>query len=318
MKKLLILGGSGFIGKNLTLKYSKNFKVISTYFSNKPIGKEFQKKNIKWIKVNLYKESEIKKILKSKYDYVIQAAAFTAGVKIMLKDPYSFICNNAIMNSLVLKNVAMSNIKHFIFLSCTVMYHHSTKPLNEDDFDHYKKINKNYEGIAYTKLYTENLCKYYSKTSKIKFTALRHSNIYGPYDKFFTEKSHFLAATFSKFLNKKKLIDVWGVGKEKRDFLYIDDLSNAINKIFKKQKSQFEIFNVSYGKSFSIKEMIYMINKITKLNKKIVFNKNKPTLKLDILVSNKKIKKLIGWTPRYSLKYGITKTLIWIKKNYIL
>ena len=78
MKKLLILGGSGFIGKNLTLKYSKNFKVISTYFSNKPIGKEFQKKNIKWIKVNLYKESEIKKILKSKYDYVIQAAAFTA------------------------------------------------------------------------------------------------------------------------------------------------------------------------------------------------------------------------------------------------
>ena len=67
----------------------------------------------------------------------------------------------------------------------------------------------------------------------------------------------------------KKIIDVWGAGKEKRDFLYIDDLSYAINKIFNKQKSQFEIFNVSYGKSFSIKEMIHMINKITKLNKKL-------------------------------------------------
>ena len=51
----------------------------------------------------------------------------------MLKDPYSFIGNNAIMNSLILKNVAISNIKHFI-LSCAVMYHHSTKPLNENDF----------------------------------------------------------------------------------------------------------------------------------------------------------------------------------------
>ena len=102
-------------------------------------------------------------------------------------------------------------------------------------FDHYKTINKNYEGIAYTKLYTENLCKYYSKTSKIKFTALRHSNIYGPYDKFFTEKSHFLAALFQNLLIKK-IIDVWGEQKKKVDFLYIDDLSYAINKIFNKQK----------------------------------------------------------------------------------
>lgn len=317
MKKILVFGGSGFIGKNLTLYFSKSFSVTSTYYSNKPIEKEFKNKNIKWVKVNLFKESEIKKILKNNYDYVIQAAAFTAGVKVMIEDPYSFIGKNAIMNSLILKNVALSKIKHFIFLSCTVMYHHSNKNLSENDFDYYKSINVNYEGIASTKLYIENLCKYYAKKTNIKFTAVRHSNIYGPYDKYFSQKSHFMAASLSKFLNKDRKLNVWGDGKEKRDFLYTDDFLLAIKSILQKQISKFEIYNVCYGKSFSIKEIIMMIKGIAKSNKLIFFQKDKPTLKLNILVSNKKIKKQLNWKTRNSIKIGILKTLNWVKKVYL-
>ena len=317
MKRVLIFGGSGFIGKNLTLYFSKKYKVISTYYLNKPKEKEFYKKNIKLIKINLYKENEVKKILNQKFDYVIQAAAFTAGAKVMINDPYSFIGSNAIMNSLILKNVALSKVKHFIFMSCTVMYHHSKKSLKENDFNYYKNINKNYEGIAYTKLYIENLCKYYSQTSKVKFSALRHSNIYGPYDKFFSDKSHFMAASLSKFLKPNPIVNVWGEGKEKRDFLYIEDLFLSIKKILSKQKKQFEIFNVCYGKSYSIKKVIKVINKVSELNKKIIFNKSKPTLKLDILVSNIKISRLIGWKPKFSLEKGIYNTINWIKKSYL-
>tara|TARA_B100000989_G_scaffold81467_2_gene58172 strand:- start:15038 stop:15991 length:954 start_codon:yes stop_codon:yes gene_type:complete len=317
MKKILIMGGSGFIGKNLSLKFSKIFTVTSTYFENKPKEKQFLKKNIKWIKIDLSNSKEVKKILKNNYDYIIQAAAFTAGVKVMINDPYSFIAKNAIMNSIILKNVAQSKTKHFIFLSCTVMYHHSKKSLREKDFDYYKTINRAYEGIAYTKLYVENLCRYYSKTSKIRFTALRHSNIYGPYDKFFSEKSHFVPATLSKFLSKKKIINIWGSGEEKRDFLFIEDLISAIKKIFNKQRNSFEIFNVSYGKSYSIKEIVNLTNKISTNKKILIFDKIKPTLKINILVNSNKLKKLTGWKPKISVNDGITKTFRWAKKNYL-
>ena len=75
MKRILILGGSGFIGKNLTLYFSKDFKVTSTYFKNKPREFIFNEKNIQWLKVNLLDEKQIKKLFRVDYDYVIQAAA---------------------------------------------------------------------------------------------------------------------------------------------------------------------------------------------------------------------------------------------------
>lgn len=316
MKKILILGGSGFIGRNLVLYFSKKYNVTATYLKNKPKEKLFKNKNIHWLKVNLLNEKQVEKLFKKKYDFVIQSAAFTAGIKVMLKDPFAFISSNSIMNSLILQKVTTSSVKHFVSLSCTVMYNNSSKPLKENDFDYYKKINKSYEGIAYTKLYTENLCKYYSTSTDIKFTSLRHSNIYGPYDKFFSDKSHFMAASLCKFLNNSNLIKVWGDGKEKRDFLYIDDLSRGIEKIFLHQNTKHEIFNLSLGKSYSVKEVINLIKKITNSEKKIIFEKNKPTMKINILVSNKKIIKLIGWRPQFSLKNGIKKTLQWIVKSY--
>ncbi len=316
MKKILILGGSGFIGKNLVLYFSKKYNVTATYFKNKPKEKLFKSKNIHWIKINLLNEVQIEKLFKKKYDFVIQSAAFTAGIKVMLKEPFAFISSNSIMNSLILQKLTASSVKHFISLSCTVMYNNSSTPLREKDFDYYKQINKSYEGIAYTKLYTENLCKYYSTSTDIKFTSLRHSNIYGPYDKFFSENSHFMAASLCKFLNNSNVIKVWGEGKEKRDFLYIDDLSRGIERIFLHQKNKYEIFNLSLGKSYSVKEVINLIKKTTNSEKKIIFEKNKPTMKINILVSNKKIRKSIGWMPRFSLKKGIQETLQWIVKNY--
>tara|TARA_B100001093_G_C26830379_1_gene1015850 strand:+ start:1682 stop:2632 length:951 start_codon:yes stop_codon:yes gene_type:complete len=316
MKKILILGGSGFIGKNLVLYFSKKYSVTAIYFKNKPKEKIFKNNNINWLKVNLLNEVQIEKLFKKKYDFVIQSAAFTAGIKVMLKEPFAFISSNSIMNSLILQKLTASSVKHFISLSCTVMYNNSSKPLKEKDFDYYKQINKNYEGIAYTKLYTENLCKYYSTSTDIKFTSLRHSNIYGPYDKFFSEKSHFMAASLTKFLNNSNVIKVWGEGKEKRDFLYIDDLSRGIEKILLNQKNKYEIYNLSLGKSYSVKEVINLIKKTTNSEKKIIFEKNKPTMKINILVSNNKIIKSIGWKPQFSLKKGIQKTIQWIVKNY--
>ena len=280
MKKVLVCGGSGFIGKNI-IEYlkKKNYKIFATYNSKVPKKIDY----VEWIKSDLTSKNDVRKTIK-KYDTIIQCAAVTSGAKDMVSNPFSLIGDNVIMNSLILKEVVKQNIKNFIFLSCSVMYHHSNKNLKENDYDQKRKLNKTYEGMALSKVYIENMCKFFAERSKTKFTILRHTNIYGPYDKFENTKSHFMASAITKANHSKKKIKVWGSGNERRDFLYVEDLCSAIEIVLKKQKNKFELLNISYGKTFSIKKIVKKIKKIIKKNYKIVFDKTKPSININISV----------------------------------
>jgi GDP-L-fucose synthase len=312
-KKLLILGATGFIGKNLLSHYSKNknYEIYCTYFKSKKI----KINGINWIRADLRKPQIVNKIIKGK-DIVIQAAATTSGSKVIINSPQLHVTDNAIMNSIILRACHENFIKHFIFFSCTVMYPHSNKYLNESYQIDPNKINKKYYGVANTKLYIEKMCKFYSLIGKTKFTCIRHSNVYGPHDKFELEKSHFFSANVTKILeSKNNKITIWGDGKEKRDLLYIDDLLNFVKLAISKQKNNFEIYNCGYGKSFKVIDIIKQIIKTNKRKITIYFDKSKPSIKTNILITSTKAKKDLGWTPKTSLQNGIYKTIKWYKEN---
>ncbi len=313
--KILVCGGTGFIGKNIIVNLLKNKKnlIYATYFKSKPFIKS---KNIIWVKTDLRKLGSVKKIMKN-YKFVYQCAAFTAGVKEMKENPYSFISDNLIMNNYIMQQASLSGVSHLFFFSCTVMYHHSKKKLSEKDYNPNAKIHPVYFGISKLKVYIESLCDFYSRNSKTKFTALRHSNIYGPHDKFFDSKSHFMAAMISKSILAKKndVIDIWGDGSEKRDFLHVDDLISAINLIKIKQRKNFDVFNVCYGDQFSIKNIIDKMIKLNVIKNKVIYLKDKPTIKVDILLNSRKLNKLTGWKPKIFLDKGILSTQNWAKNN---
>ena len=153
--------------------------------------------------------------------------------------------DNAIMNSFITKIAYDNKIKHVIIFSCTVMYKSSRRPLKETDFDPNDEMYEKYFGAGWMKVFVEKMSEFYSRFKINKYTLIRHTNIYGPYDKFDLEKSHVFGATINKVINNKTgFIDVWGDGKEKRNFLYISDLMKFIDLVIKKQKSFFEIYNL--------------------------------------------------------------------------
>ena len=143
---------------------------------------------------------------------------------------------------------------------------------------------------------------------------IRHSNIYGPYDKFDLEKSHVLGATISKVMNAEKEIIIWGRGNEIRDFLYISDLIKFVELAIRKQKKKYEIYNCGSEIGTKILDLAKLIIKITGKNIKIKKNVTAPTIKFNLVVDCKKAKKEIGWKSKVSLSEGIKKTLIWWKK----
>ncbi|MBD1144012.1 NAD-dependent epimerase/dehydratase family protein [Pelagibacterales bacterium SAG-MED33] len=312
-KRILVLGASGFIGRNCVEYFlKKNYIVSGVYFKNKP---KFSKK-IKLYKHDLTKEKGLNKIFKN-IDILIQAAATTSGAKDIVSKPFIHVNSNAIINSVVTSVAFEKKIPRIINFSCTVMYKSSKKPLKESQF-YPDKILSNYFGAAWMKIYVERLCEFYSRFGVNKFTLIRHSNIYGPYDKFDLKKSHVFGATISKCMNQKnKDIEVWGNGSEQRNFLHIDDLMNFIDLVIKKQKKNYGLYNLGNNKSISIKNLVIKIRNLSKNKIPITFNLKKPTLKININIDSSKAKKEFGWKQKISLEKGIKKTINWYKENYL-
>ncbi|MBI5122588.1 NAD-dependent epimerase/dehydratase family protein [Candidatus Roizmanbacteria bacterium] len=311
-KKILVCGASGFIGRNIVERLSKrdDLEVYGTYFESKP-----NIKGISLIRVDLTNKSEVNKIIKGK-DIVIQAAAVTSGSRDIVTKPYLHVTDNAIMNSLIFKSCFSHKVQHVVFFSCTVMYPNKKSPVKEEDFNY--EITDKYFGVGWTKVYLEKMCEFYSKLGYTKYTAIRHSNMYGPFDKYDLDKSHFFGATITKVLRTRdNKIVVWGDGSEERDLLYVSDLVNFIEIVLKKQKEPFELINVGRGEAFSVKDVINKIIAVSGKKIQLEFDTSKPTIKFNLAVNTDRVRKKYNWKPKTSLEEGIKKTIDWYKENVL-
>ena len=316
-KKILILGSSGFIGKNLSIYFSniKNLTCYGTYFTNYP--KELKNKKIKLFKCDLTLKKQVDNVFKKiKPDIVINAAATTSGAKDIISKPFIHVNDNVIINSMITRASFEYKIKHVIIFSCTVMYRSSKKKLREIDFDANKELYPNYFGAGWMKVFVEKMSDFYSRISKTKYTLIRHSNVYGPYDKYDLEKSHVFGATITKVMKAKKEIIIWGTGNESRDLIHINDLINFVACAIKKQKRKFGLYNVGLSKNIKIKHLVKKIVKQANKKLEVKHDLTKKTLDNNVILNISKAKKELGWQPKIDINEGIKKTLSWYKKNF--
>jgi len=314
-KKILICGSTGFIGRNMAESLAKNdnYEVYGTYLKSKPLDNP----KIKMIKADFTNKGDVNRAVNG-MDIVIQAAAATSGAKDIITKPYYHVTDNTIMNALIFRAAFDCKVSHFIFFSCTVMYQSSEIPVKETDFDANKEIYPSYFGGAWMKVYNEKMCEFYSRIATAKFTVIRHSNIYGPYDKYDLEKSHVFGATITKVMTAKDgdKIVVWGAGNEERDLLYVSDIVDFVKLAIEKQKDKFQLFNAGYGSSISVKELVEKIVKHSGKNLKSEHDLSKPSIKTKICLDSTKAKEIFGWAPKTTLDEGIKKTIEWYKEYY--
>jgi len=312
-QKVLICGATGFIGRNITnffASQSSEYEVHAVRF-NRP---EYKIDNVIWHQADLRNPDSIEKLVEGK-DIIIQAAATTSGAKDIVTKPYIHVTDNAVMNSYLFRSAFHHKVKHVIFFSCTVMYQSSEKLLKESDFDANNELHPRYFGVGNTKLYIEKMCDFFSRIGDTKFTAIRHSNIYGPYDKFDLERSHFFGATVTKVMTAKDKISVWGTGEEERDILHIDDLNNFVKLVVENQQKNYQLYNCGLGKALPVIEIIKKIIAASGKNLQIEHDLSKPTIKTSLGLDCSLAKEELGWTPQISLDEGINQTIKWWDKN---
>jgi len=314
-KKILVCGATGFIGRNVAEYFSENekFEVFGTYNTRTP----YNNNKIQFIKADLTKPEEVKSVIEGK-DILINAAAVTSGSASYKAERDLF--PNIIINSNVIKESYDSQIEQMIFLSCSVMYPTLERPVKEEDSD-INNLHPRYYSIARMKVFFEDMCRFLSQTkdNRTRFIVVRHSNIYGPHDKFDIERAHIFGATINRVTSAPENgnIIITGTGEEERDLLYISDLVNFFELSLKGQKSFYEIYNVGYGSSISVKGLVGKIIEASEKNLTIVHDKSKESnvILTKLALNSEKAMKDFGWKPKVSLEEGIKRTMEWYNKN---
>jgi GDP-L-fucose synthase len=311
-KKVLVCGATGFIGRNITEQLSRrpDLDVHAVRFQRP----EYACPNVTWHQADLRKPDDIERVIQG-VDIIIQAAATTSGSKDIVARPFIHVTDNAVMNSYLFRSAFEHKVKHVVFFSCTVMYASSDEALREIDYDANENLHPRYFGVGNTKLYIEKMCEFYAGISETKFTAIRHSNIYGGHDKFDLERSHVFGATITKVMNATDKVIVWGTGDEERDLLYVDDLVEFVEMAIAKQKAKFSLYNCGYGNAISIKNLVQTIVRLSGKNLAIEHDLSQPSIKTSLYLDCSLAKEELGWESKTSLETGINKTLAWWKAN---
>lgn len=279
MLDILITGSKGFIGKHLVsyLNVKNNYNLI-TISSNDGDICDIET----WNKL-------------PKVDVIVHLAASTY-IPHSWENPNLFINNNfnGTINAL---NFAKKHNSKFIFLS-TYLYGNPLKlPVNETS-----KIDAN-NPYSFSKLIAENACQFYSKYFDLHITILRPFNIYGP-----GQNNNFLIPTLINQLNNSNEITIQD-GEPKRDYLYIDDLINAISLVIE-NNFKFEIFNLGFGKSYSINEVVNILKIIKKKDITIIDNKIRRVNEImNTIADINKAKNLLNWKPEITMIEGLAKVV---------
>ena len=308
-KRILILGKipGGFISSN-----------VANYFREKENTLIFYSNN-----TDLRDREEVRKlIITAEPDVIVHAAAVTSGIIDIIKRPWIHINDNALINSNVLEMAYKGKVKHLVFMSCTVMYSNQfQKFLREDDIINPNAIEPQYLGVASMKLFTENLCKFYSDLAtrngqEFKTTCIRHTNTVGPYDHFDSYNSHVFAALLEKMINTKDggKISIWGNPLTKKNFIYSKDVCRFIDFVLDNQKKKFEIYNLG-GQEVTLNYLVEKMKDVcNKPNIQIIKDTKNAPVPFMPIVSFLKTKEL-GFKNKYYLGEAIEETYEWRMKN---
>ena len=297
-KRILIVGGTGFIGYHLAKKCLKKNFLVTSLSSRKPKKEKYLKK-VKYIKCDISNKNNLKRNIKGNYDYVINCGGYVNhNEKVRTFNSHYKGCKN------LADFFNKKNIISFIQIGSSVEYGSIKSPQSENKNCSIKKLKSTYGRAKF--LATKYLLGLFEK-EKFPVTILRLYLVYGPNQ----DTNRLISSVINSCLLKKKF--PCSNGNQYRDFLYVDDLIKAIISCFGNSNSMGKIINVGQGKPKKVKNIIELINgKIgTGVPEygKIKFRKDE----IKILYPDIKLaKKILKWKSKISLKKGIDLTI----KNY--
>lgn len=262
--------------------------------------------------------------LSEKPDYVFLAAARVGGIHANNTYPANFIHDNLVVQSNIINAAWKNNVKRLLFLGSSCIYpKNAPQPMKEEHLLT-GLLEPTNEPYAIAKIAGIKMCESYNRQYNTQFIAVMPTNLYGPNDNFDLETSHVMPALIRKFheakMSKAQEVTVWGTGSPRREFLHVDDMSDACLHVMNLSDSKVEkhltnypapcFVNVGTGKDCTIKELAMTIKEQVGFQGKLVFDISKPDGTPQKLLDVSRLASL-GWQAETLLENGIKDTYDW-------
>jgi GDP-L-fucose synthase len=250
-------------------------------------------------------------------EYVFMAAAKVGGIVANDTYPADFIRDNLEIQTNVIDAAYRAGARKLCFLGSSCIYPRlAPQPLNESSLLT-GPLEPTNQWYAIAKIAGVKMCQAYALQYGFNAISVMPTNLYGPGDNFDLQTSHVLPALLRKFHSAKQTgaadVTVWGSGAPRREFLFVDDLADALCFLMERYDSP-EIINVGWGEDVTITELARTIADIVGFRGGIVFDRSKPDGTPRKLLDVGKIGAL-GWRARTSLEDGIRATYDWYLAN---
>jgi UDP-glucuronate 4-epimerase len=322
--KILITGAAGFIGFHLSQQLLQSgyntigIDSVNSYYSEKLKEDRLKVLNqytqFRFIKLDICDKPELDRLFETEqFDYVINLAA-QAGVRYSIEQPYKYIDSNLIGFINILEACRQFPVKHLIYASSSSVYGNSKAiPFSTEE-----ACNEPVSLYAATKKSNEMMAHSYAQLYKIPVTGLRFFTVYGPYGR--PDMAYF---SFTEKIVRDEAIQVYNNGELERDFTYIDDIVQAIEKLIdlpfdtaEEVEKPYRLFNIGNNKPVKLMDFITTLEKY--IGREAIKN-FLPMQKGDVYQTYADIsdlEKRIGFKPNTSIDEGLRKFIDWYKSYY--
>jgi len=250
-----------------------------------------------------------------KPEIVVLAAAKVGGIMANNTFRADFLYDNLAIQNNVIHSAWKTNVKKLLFLGSSCIYPKlAAQPLKEESLltGPFEQTNEPY---AIAKIAGIKMCESFRRQYNCNFIAAMPTNLYGPNDNYDLKNSHVLPALIRKMheakMSNAESVEIWGTGEPMREFLHVDDLSDAC--VFLLENYNEELFvNVGYGSDIKISDLAHLVKTIVGFKGKLTFDTSKPDGTPKKLMDSSRLRSF-GWEPKISLEEGIKSTYLSVK-----
>ena len=307
--KIFVAGHNGMVGSSIVRLLEKN-KTLNIITKDKK-------------DLDLLNQTEVENFFKKeKFDQVYLSAAKVGGIYANNTYPAEFIYENIMIQTNIIHSAFLNRVKKLLFLGSSCIYpKFADQPIKENELLS-GKLEPTNEPYAIAKISGIKLCESYNRqygeNYGIDYRCVMPTNLYGPGDNYHPKNSHVIPALIRRFheakVNNLQVVNIWGSGKPKREFLFVDDVADASVHVMNIDKSIFDNhtkpmcshINVGSGIDLTIKELAETIKKVVGYEGQVNFDSTKPDGNPRKLIDSQFLNSL-GWQPKINLKDGLLK-----------
>jgi GDP-L-fucose synthase len=250
---------------------------------------------------------------KEKPDYVFLAAAKVGGIHANNTYPAEFIYDNLMIESNIIHAAYLNNVKKLLFLGSSCIYPKMAQQPIKEEYLLTGALEPTNEAYAIAKIAGLEMCKFYRRQYGCDFISAMPTNLYGINDNFDLNSSHVLPAMIRKFheakVQQKAEVYLWGTGNALREFLYVDDLADALLHLMNHYSDEIHV-NIGTGQDLSIHELALIVKETVEFDGIIVYDTSKPDGTPRKLLNVDRLHQS-GWKHTTSLREGIYQLYQW-------